>query len=33
VRGRRGVKIELVTAGWGGGDAVLVPVIALRNAA
>jgi putative transposase len=33
VRGRRGVKLELVTGGFDGGDAALVPVIALRNAA
>jgi hypothetical protein len=33
VRGRRGVKLELVTAGYEGGKAALVPVIELRNAA
>lgn len=33
VRGRRGVKLELVTGGFEGGNAALVPVIALRDAA
>ena len=33
VRGRRAVKLELVAGGFDGGDAALVPVIALRNAA